>query len=68
MTDEDTDDPPNEMASDYTSSFTVLDLCVAAVTSIPAIQGSGATAAITGSVTTRGVVVGEEVLHRGVDG
>ncbi|MBU9944690.1 MAG: lamin tail domain-containing protein, partial [Dermatophilaceae bacterium] len=56
----DTNDPPDNPAADYTLSFTVADLCSpAAVTRIPAIQGSGATAAITGSVTTRGVVVAD---------
>ena len=60
VSDADTNDPPDNPAADYTISFTVADLCSpAAVTRIPAIQGSGATAAITGSVTTRGVVVGD---------
>jgi len=35
------------------------DVCAVAYTPIYAIQGSGATAAITGTVTTRGVVVGD---------
>ncbi len=35
------------------------DPCTAAYTSIPTIQGNGPTAAITGTVTTQGVVVGD---------
>ena len=47
------------MAADYTFSFTVSNPCLAAYTPIYAIQGTGASAAITGTVTTQGVVVGD---------
>jgi hypothetical protein len=40
-------------------------VCSAPITAIPAIQGSGDTAAVTGTVTTRGVVVGDYELPAG---
>lgn len=60
VTDQDTADPPNEMAADYTVGFTTsADPCTVGYTPIYLIQGSGASAAITGLVTTQGVVVGD---------
>lgn len=59
VTDQDTNDPPDNMDADVAITFTPFDVCQAAYTPIFAIQGSGATAAITGTVTTRGVVVGD---------
>ena len=61
VSDVDTNDPPDVMVADFTSSFSVpaVDPCVAPITTIPTIQGSGATVAVTGPVTTRGVVVGD---------
>ncbi len=59
VSDQDTNDPPDTMAEVFSISFTVVDPCTAAVTPIPAIQGSGLAAAITGAVTTEGVVVGD---------
>ncbi|MEO7752916.1 MAG: ExeM/NucH family extracellular endonuclease [Terracoccus sp.] len=61
VSDVDAQDPPDHPAADYTTTFAVplTDPCDAPVTRIPAIQGSGDTAAITGPVTTRGVVVGD---------
>ena len=60
VTDDDLNDPPDTMAADFTSSFTVADVCTAMVTAVPAIQGSGATSPLAGqTVTTRGVVVGD---------
>jgi predicted extracellular nuclease len=61
VSDTDTNDPPDQMAANVTTTFTVADQCSpAAVTRIPAIQGSGPNAAITGAVTTRGVVVSDD--------
>jgi uncharacterized protein len=60
--DVDTDDPFDTMASDVTIGFTTVGTgnpCDDPFTAIPAIQGSGTSAAITGSVTTEGVVVGD---------
>jgi uncharacterized protein len=59
VSDVDTNDPPDTLAAPYASTFSVADLCTKTATPIYAIQGSGATAAITGPVTTRGVVVGD---------
>lgn len=59
VTDLDTVDPPDTMDADVVVSFGVQDACAATFTPIPAIQGSGPSAAITGTVTTQGVVVGD---------
>jgi predicted extracellular nuclease len=59
ITDVDANDPPDNMAFDFTVDFSAFDVCTAPFTSIYSIQGSGATAAITGTVTTQGVVVGD---------
>ncbi|MEO5610542.1 MAG: ExeM/NucH family extracellular endonuclease, partial [Ornithinibacter sp.] len=60
VSDADTIDPPDTMATDVTSTFGVLDFCSADITPIPAIQGSGAATSMSGqTVTTRGVVVGD---------
>ncbi len=59
--DVDSNDPPDTMTANFTVGYTTAseDPCIAAITPIPAIQGSGATAAVTGSVRTRGVVVAD---------
>lgn len=59
VSDQDAIDPPDGLASDYTISFGAGDACAATFTPVPQIQGTGDTAAITGAVTTRGVVVGD---------
>lgn len=59
VTDQDAEDPPDVMEADFVVSFTAYDVCAQPYTAIPAIQGSGLTAAITGVVTTQGVVVGD---------
>ncbi len=59
VTDQDASDPPDVMASDYTIQFTSYDPCVASPPTIAQIQGSGPTAAITGPVSTMGVVTGD---------
>lgn len=56
VSDQDTNDPPDAMAADNVTGFTVQDPCALGFTPIAAIQGTGPTAAITGTVTTRGVV------------
>ncbi len=58
VTDQDADDPPDNPAADVVIGFTAVDIC-SEFTSIPAIQGAGAAAAITGNVSTKGVVVGD---------
>ena len=60
VSDQDSIDPPDTMVSDFTSGFTtVTNPCTLPFTPIYQIQGSGLTAAITGTVTTQGVVVGD---------
>lgn len=61
ITDQDAIDPPDHPASDVAVRFSVpaANPCDVSATPVPAIQGSGDTAAITGTVTTRGVVVGD---------
>jgi predicted extracellular nuclease len=59
VTDSDLVDPPNDMLIDFTASFVAFDVCEATFTPIYAIQGDGLAAAITGNVTTAGVVVGD---------
>jgi predicted extracellular nuclease len=63
VTDQDTDDPPDNMAEDYVFSFSVSDpLAACALEYTPAydIQGSGSATPLAGQVvTTQGVVVGD---------
>ena len=61
VADQDAEDPPDTMAADYAVTFTttVADQCNRVVTPIPAIQGSGSSVAVTGNVSTRGIVVGD---------
>ncbi|MCL4861587.1 MAG: ExeM/NucH family extracellular endonuclease [Caldilineaceae bacterium] len=59
VTDQDSNDPPDKMAADVTIHFTVTNACGQPFTPIYAIQGSGLSAAITGPVVTRGIVVGD---------
>lgn len=59
IADQDANDPPNTLVLDFTVGFTTFDVCAQPYTSIPAIQGSGATVALTGTRTTQGVVVGD---------
>src|SRR6185503_6464490 len=55
----DQDGTPNNMAVDYVFNFSVADVCALSYTSIYSIQGSGLAAAITGPVSTQGIVVGD---------
>jgi uncharacterized protein len=60
VSDQDADDPPDSMATDYVFSFgTEGPVCTQTFTPIYSIQGSGSSAVITGNVTTQGVVVGD---------
>jgi uncharacterized protein len=61
VTDQDTDDPYDAMLADVTIRFATNDSdpCLRVITPIPTIQGSGSSAAVTGAVTTRGIVVGD---------
>ena len=62
VTDQDANDPPDNMAADFSFSFTTVDVpvCGEPYTPIYQIQGSGATSPISGTtVSTEGVVVGD---------
>lgn len=59
VSDVDTLDPPDNMAADFLLPFNPVAVCDLPHTPIYQIQGSGPAAAITGSVTTKGVVVGD---------
>lgn len=69
VTDQDSDDPPDNMTADFGFSFsTEGPVCSQTFTPIYSIQGSGSTAAITGNVTTQGVVVGDFETAAGLQG
>jgi uncharacterized protein len=59
VSDQDGNDPPDNMVLDFAVGFTAFDVCATAFTPTYQIQGSGPSAAITGPVTTQGVVVGD---------
>ncbi len=60
VTDQDVNDPPDNMMADFVLSFSIqTNVCDLTYTPIYNIQGSGLVAAITGTVTTQGVVVGD---------
>lgn len=59
VTDQDGIDPPDNMTIDFTAGFSTANACLLAYTPVYNIQGNGPAAAITGSVTTQGVVVGD---------
>jgi hypothetical protein len=61
VTDADMDDPPDNMAADFTFSFSfgVPAACDDPFSAIYDIQGDGPVAAMTGPVTTQGVVIGD---------
>jgi uncharacterized protein len=59
ITDADGNDPPDNMAVDFSVGFTSFDVCAQPYTPVYQIQGSGPTAALTGMRSTQGVVVGD---------
>lgn len=59
VSDQDGIDPPENLVMNFTVDFTAFDVCTTTFTPIYDIQGSGLSAAITGTVTTQGVVVGD---------
>jgi predicted extracellular nuclease len=59
VSDVDANDPPNNMVFNFVVGFSPYDVCATPFTPIYNIQGSGLSAAITGTVTTKGVVVGD---------
>jgi hypothetical protein len=59
VSDQDTNDPPDTMTANFVSTFSVIGVCDLPYTPIYQIQGSGMSAAITGNVATKGVVIGD---------
>ncbi|NJD11936.1 MAG: hypothetical protein FIB01_16335, partial [Gemmatimonadetes bacterium] len=59
VSDQDGNDPPDNMVVNFTVGFTTFDVCAQSFTPIYDIQGSGATVALTGTRTTMGVVGGD---------
>ena len=59
VSDQDNNDPPDNMVANFTVGFSTVDACPLPYTPIYDIQGSGLLAAITGTITTQGVVVGD---------
>ncbi len=59
VSDQDNNDPPDNMVANFTVGFSTVDACTLSFTPIYDIQGSGATVALPGSQTTQGVVVGD---------
>jgi hypothetical protein len=59
VTDQDGNDPPDNMVMNFVVGFTPYDVCLASYTPIYTIQGSGLSTPIPGTVTTQGVVVGD---------
>ncbi len=68
VTDVDANDPPDDMVANFTVGFTPFDVCTQPFTPIAQIQGSGAAAAITGTITTSGVVAGDFEGASGLSG
>jgi uncharacterized protein len=60
VSDQDTDDPPDTMTTNFVSSFSTGSSCSQPYTPIYDIQGSGLSAATTGTVTTKGIVIADE--------
>jgi len=60
VTDQDSEDPPDSMAADYTWSFTTAGVCGDRATLISAVQGTGLTSPMVGqTVEVEGVVVAD---------
>lgn len=59
VSDQDSNDPPDNMAFNFTVGFSPFDICAQPFTPIYNIQGSGLSTPIPGTVTTKGVVVGD---------
>jgi predicted extracellular nuclease len=59
VSDQDGNDPPDNMVMNFVVGFSPFDVCAASYTPIYTIQGSGLSTPIPGTVTTKGVVVGD---------
>jgi hypothetical protein len=68
VTDQDTNDPPDNMAANHVLTFHTVLVCGNPATRIHEIQGTGAAAALTGVRTILGVVVGDYQQTGGFNG
>ncbi|HAE85610.1 MAG TPA: hypothetical protein DCG78_03760 [Anaerolineaceae bacterium] len=69
VTDDDTEDPPDNMASDYSFTFNVAYGCGDPYTAISAIQGEGMSTPLSGQVvSTEGIVVADYQTNEYVSG
>ncbi|HEY9088210.1 MAG TPA: ExeM/NucH family extracellular endonuclease [Anaerolineaceae bacterium] len=68
VTDQDGIDPPDNMEMNFIVGFSAYDVCMDPFTPIYEIQGSGLSAAVTGNITTKGVVVGDFAGSGGLQG
>ncbi len=59
VSDQDGNDPPDNIIADFEVGFSAFDVCAAPFTPIYSIQGSGLSTPTLGTVTTSGVVVGD---------
>jgi predicted extracellular nuclease len=59
VTDQDANDPPDNLVVNFTVGFSAVDVCALPFTPIYEIQGSGPVTPIPGTRTTQGVVVGD---------
>ena len=66
--DQDGNDPPDNMVMNFTVGFSPFDVCATTFTPIYTIQGDGLSTPIPGTVTTKGVVVGDFEGSTGLGG
>ncbi len=59
VSDQDGNDPPDNMVTNFIVGFSPFDICATSFTPIYTIQGNGLSTPIPGTVTTKGVVVGD---------
>ncbi|MDO8362768.1 MAG: ExeM/NucH family extracellular endonuclease [Actinomycetota bacterium] len=59
VSDQDANDPPDNMVTNFVVGFTPFNVCDVPYTPVSTIQGSGLATPIPGVVTTKGVVVGD---------
>ncbi|HKZ84769.1 MAG TPA: ExeM/NucH family extracellular endonuclease [Anaerolineae bacterium] len=68
VSDQDGNDPPDNMVMNFTVGFSPFDVCATSFTPIYVIQGDGLSTPIPGTVTTKGVVVGDFEGSTGLGG
>ncbi|HXF84383.1 MAG TPA: ExeM/NucH family extracellular endonuclease [Anaerolineales bacterium] len=68
VSDQDGNDPPDNMIMNFVVGFSAFDICTTSYTPIYVIQGNGLSTPIPGVVTTQGVVVGDFEGSTGLQG